>query len=74
MWYNSKKVVRTHAKNGGQQAWAMVQGVGSGYLRIQPAAPDGVSNIHTILSTALANDRSVDVYVVDNQISQATLR
>lgn len=74
MWHNSKKVVRTHAKNGGQQAWAIVQGVGSGYLRIRPAAPDGVSNIHMILSTALANNRSVDVYVVGNEISQATLR
>ncbi len=74
MWHNAKKVVRTGAKSGAQQAWAIIQGVGSGWLRIKPAAPDGVGNIHLILSTALANDRQVDVYVEGNEISQATLR
>lgn len=74
MWHNAKTVVRTHAKNGGQQAWAIIQGVGSGWLRIKPASPDGVSNIHLILTAALANGRKVDVYVIGNQISQATLR
>lgn len=73
MWHKNKSVIRTGAKNGGQQAWAIVQGVGSGWLRIKPAAPDGVSNIHLILSTALANNRKVDVYVVGDEISQATL-
>jgi hypothetical protein len=57
MWYNGKTVVRTHAKNGTQMAWAIVSGVGSGWLRIKPATADGVANIHIILSTALANSR-----------------
>jgi hypothetical protein len=74
MWHNAKTVIRTHAKNGGQQAWAIVQGVGAGWLRIKPAAVDGVSNIHLILTTALANNRQVDVFVVNNEISEATLR
>jgi hypothetical protein len=74
MWYNGKKVVRTHAKNGTQMAWAIVSGVGNGWLRITPATPDGVANIHMILSAALANGRLVDVFVQNNEISQATLQ
>jgi hypothetical protein len=74
MWHNDKQVVRTHAKQGTQQAWAIISGVGSGWLRITPNAADGVGNIHMILSTALANNRRVDVYVTNNEISKATLR
>ena len=74
MWHNNKTVVRTHAKNGNQMAWAIVQGVGSGWLRIRPASPDGVTNVYMILSMALANNRRVDVLVDGNQITQATLR
>ncbi len=74
MWYNDKQVIRTHAKDGAQQAWAIVSGVGTSWLRIKPNAADGVSNIYMILSTALANNRKVDVFVTNNEISQATLR
>lgn len=74
MWHNDKEVARTHCKNGSQQAWAIVSGVGSGWLRIKPNAVDGVTNIYMILSMARANNRRVDVYVVNNEISQATLR
>jgi hypothetical protein len=74
MWHNDKVVVRTHAKNPTQQAWAIISGVGSGWLRIRPNAADGVSNIHMILSAALANNRRVDVLVVNNEITEATLR
>lgn len=74
MWYNAKTVVRTHTKNGAQMAWAIISGVGSGWLRITPASPDGVSNIHIILSVALANNRQVDVFVQNNEIKEATLR
>lgn len=74
MWHNDKQVVRTHAKNPTQQAWAIINGVGSGWLRIKPNSPDGVTNIYMILSTALANNRRVDVFVTNNEISEATLR
>lgn len=74
MWYNDKQVIRTHAKHGTQQVWAIISGVGSGWLRIKPNAADGVSNIYMILSTALANNRKVDVYMTNNEISEATLR
>ena len=75
MWHNGKTVVRTHAKNGGQLAWAIINGVANnGWLRIKPGAADGVTNVFVILSVALANGRQVDVFVADNEISQATLR
>jgi hypothetical protein len=74
MWHNAKDVIRTHCKFGSQQAWAIVKDVSPGWLRIKTGAVDGVMNIYMILSMALANGRKVDVYVENNQITQATLR
>jgi hypothetical protein len=48
--------------------------VSSGWLRIRPNSADGVTNIYMILSAALANNRRVDVFVTNNEISEATLR
>lgn len=74
MWHNDRGVVRTHCKNGTQQAWAIIGGL-SGWKRIAPSAADGVSNIFLILSMAQANNRNVDVYIdASDQITQATLR
>jgi hypothetical protein len=54
-------------------AWAVIGGLG-GWHRILPASPDGVTNVFTILSIALANSRRVDVYIKAGNIEQATLR
>jgi hypothetical protein len=54
-------------------AWAIIQG-SSSWLRIRPTSPDGVTNTVTILCEALANNRTVDVYMYNGQIAQATLR
>jgi hypothetical protein len=72
MWINNTKVVRTHAKHNSQMTWAIIQG--SHWLRVSPRSPDGGTNVFMILCEALANNRSVDVYVKDGQIAQATLR
>lgn len=75
MWYNNKSVIRTHAKNGTQMAWAILADVGvNGWLRIRPTTADGVTNVFMILSKALANNRKVDVFIQNNQIEQVTLR
>lgn len=75
MWYFGKSVVKTHAKNGGQMAWAIISGLNNNaWLRITPAAADGVTNVFMILTTALANNRLVDVLVDNNEITQATLQ
>ena len=73
MWYSNRIVVRTHAKNGSRMAWAIIAGLGN-WHRILPASPDGVSNVFTILSVALANNRRVDVFIKAGNIEQATLR
>lgn len=74
MWHNDKTVSRTHCKHGSKAAWAIISGVTGGWLRIRPTSPDGVTNVFMILTVARANDRRVDVRVVDNEIVEATLR
>jgi hypothetical protein len=71
-WLYNKTVVRTHAKDGSQMAWAYLQG--SGWRRVNPRSSDGVSNVFQILCSGLANNRKVDVYIRNGQIEQATLR
>jgi hypothetical protein len=71
-WQNNRTVVRTHAKNQSQMAWAILNG--TGWLRVRPNAKDGVTNVFAILCEALANGRKVDVLIADGQITQATLR
>ena len=73
MWHWNKTVIRTHSKHGSQMAWAIIGGLG-GWKRIRPLAADGVTNVFMILTTALANNRRVDVYIRGNMIEQATLR
>jgi hypothetical protein len=73
MWHNNKTVVATHAKDGTRMAWAIISGM-PGWKRIRTTSPDGVTNLHLLLSTARANDRKVGVYIVSNQITQATLK
>jgi M6 family metalloprotease-like protein len=70
-WQYGLNVVRTHAKNGSQMAWAIVGN--SPWLLVQPLASDGVTNVFRILCEALANGRKVDILVVDGLITQATL-
>jgi len=75
MWHWNKVVVRTHAKNGSQMAWAVISDVGiGGWIRIKPHTADGVMNVFMILCAALANGHRVDVYIQDGQITQANLR
>jgi hypothetical protein len=75
MWHNDKIVVATHAKNGTQMCWALISGVPiTGWIRIKPAAADGVSNVFRILCLAQATGRHVDVYIPSGEIEQATLR
>jgi len=71
-WQYNKRVIRTHAKHNSQMAWAVIDG--SSWLRVRPHSPDGVTNVFEILCEALANNRRVDVYIQDGQITQANLR
>ena len=72
VWQNNKRVIRTHAKNGSQQCWVILEG--SSWLRLKSSSPDGVTNNFMLLCEALANDRRVDILMNDGQIAQVTLR
>jgi hypothetical protein len=72
VWQHNMQVVRTHAKVGSRQAWALFSG--TSWLRIRGEATDGVSNVFDILCEALANSRRVDILVQDGQVTQVTLR
>ncbi|MDP5185491.1 S8 family serine peptidase [Blastococcus sp. BMG 814] len=71
-WSNNRTVVRTHAKNSAQMAWVILNG--TGWIRVAPRAPDGVTNNLAVLSEALANGRKVDVLLQMGSITQATVR
>ena len=72
-WNLNKTVLRTHAKNGSKMTWAIINGI-SGWLKVSPATADGVTNVFMVLCEALANNRKVDVYIINGQITQVTLR
>lgn len=71
-WSNDRSVIRTHAKNGSQQTWAILDG--TGWIRVKTNTPDGVTSTFVVLCEALAKGRNVDVLLQGGQITQATLR
>ncbi|WP_081865874.1 S8 family serine peptidase [Blastococcus sp. URHD0036] len=71
-WSNNRTVVRTHAKNSTQMAWAILNG--TGWIRVAPRATDGVTNNLAVLTEALANGRTVDVLLQQGSIAEATIR
>jgi len=70
-WIYNLSVLRTHAKNGSQMAWAILDG--TPWLSVKPVAADGVTNVFAILCDALAKSRKVDILIDHGQITQATL-
>jgi len=74
MWKNNKKIIRTYSSSSTNNGWAIIDGV-SGWKRIRPDYPSGVRNILNILSTAIANQRKVNVFLnSNNQIERVILR
>lgn len=71
-WSNNRTVVRTHAKNSAQMAWTILNG--TGWIRVAPRSPDGVTNNLAVLSEALAHGRQVDVLLQQGSIAEATIR
>lgn len=73
MWNNNRTVSRTYTSRHAQNCWAMVSGV-AGWKKIKTGAASGVTNCFLVLSTAKANGKKVDVYIVNNVIERVTLR
>jgi len=72
MWHYNVTIQRVYITNDPQNAWAVFNGI-SGWKRIKAGAADGVTNVGALLSTALANSRQVDVYLVGSEIQRAVL-
>jgi hypothetical protein len=62
MWYNNKLVNYVYAHVNTMYAFAIVEGV-TGWKRIKPVSPDGVTNVLDVLKVAKANGRRVNVYI-----------
>ena len=69
MWSNNKTVTQTYTTHHAENSWANIQGLG--WKRIKTGNKDGVTNTFVLLSAAKANNRQVNVYVVNNLIERA---
>ncbi|WP_422116616.1 hypothetical protein [Brachybacterium sp. UNK5269] len=67
MWTLINQTYTTHH---GQNAWASLATNNTGYRKIAPSAPDGVTNVFLILVTARATGKQV--YVDSNAQNQIT--
>lgn len=65
---------QTFTSHHGQNAWASLATNNTGYRKVGPGAPDGVTNVFLVLVAARATNRQAHV-VLDgqNQITQAYL-
>jgi hypothetical protein len=72
MWNYNKDVRYVYAHVNTMHAFAVIDGL-TGWKRIAPVSPDGVTNVLDILKVAKANNRKVNVYVssADDQIQAA---
>ena len=73
MWHNNVTVNRTYSTKDSQNCWAIINTI-SGWKKIKTGNTDGVTNVFVTLCTAKANDRNVDVYIVDDEIERVTLK
>lgn len=73
MWHNNVTVNRTYSSKDSQNCWAIINSI-SGWKKVKTGSADGVSNVFIALCTAKANNRTIDVYIVNNQIERVTLK
>ena len=69
-WINNQKVINTYSHVNTKYAFAILDGL-SGWKKIAPTSPDGVSNVLDILAVAQASNRKVNVYIADDSMIHA---
>ena len=69
-WINNQKVINTYSRVNTKYAFAILDGL-SGWKKIAPTSPDGVSNVLDILAVAQASNRKVNVYIADDSMIHA---
>ena len=70
MWHTNKLVLYSYAHVNSKLAYAIIEGI-SGWKRIAPTSPDGVTNVLDILKVAQANKRRVSLYIADDEMIYA---
>jgi hypothetical protein len=73
MWHNNVTVSRIYCSMDSQNCWAIVSSP-SGWKKIKTGSADGVTNVHVALTAARASNRTVDVYIANDQIERVTLK
>lgn len=73
MWHNGKKVTRTFTSIHSQNCYAIISTI-AGWKKVKTGNDDGVTNVFAVLTTANANDSTVDVFIDDNVIQQVVMR
>ncbi len=68
-WVNNKKIISTFASPNTMNAWANIESLG--WKKVFPGSTDGVTNIFSILNSALANEKKASVYIDGDQIKRA---
>jgi predicted class III extradiol MEMO1 family dioxygenase len=66
MWHNNVKILSTFAHYTTQWAWANVDG--QGWRRIKDGAADGCANLFIMMNAAVANNRTVSVFIDSNNL------
>ncbi len=73
MWHNGKKVTRTFTTRHSQNCHAIISTI-AGWKKVRTGNTNGVTNVFSILTTANANNRTVDVFIENNVIEQVVMR
>jgi C1A family cysteine protease len=70
-WLSNVTVSQVYASRDSQNAWAHIAGYG--WRRIQTGSPDGITNMLTLLSMAVAEGKKVTVYADGDFVYQGYL-
>lgn len=73
MWHSNKKVTRTFTSRHSQNCHAIISTI-AGWKKVKTGNTDGVTNVFSVLATAHANNRTVDVYIVSNVIERVVMK
>lgn len=71
MWYNGKKVNYVSSYATSKTCHAIIDGIPgmTGWLSVSPASTDGVTNIISILCSAVASGHLVNIEITSNVIT-----
>jgi len=63
IWLVQRDVMNVFSNYNSQACHARIAGANGGWYRMKPGSANGVTNMHTIMAAACANNRKVTAYV-----------